>query len=55
MRFRSQMAQNTQAMVEAINQFEQSLVGLNQLLNNPVNTEIDIEDVDLDQSFLKQL
>nr|WP_321232206.1 TolC family protein [uncultured Psychroserpens sp.] len=53
LRFRSQMAQNTQGMVEAVNQFEQSLVNLNQLLNNPVNTEIDIADVDLDQAFLQ--
>ncbi|WP_298754622.1 TolC family protein [uncultured Psychroserpens sp.] len=54
LRFRSQMAQNTQAMVEAINQLEQSFVTLNQLLNNPVNTEISIEDVNLDQGFLQQ-
>ena len=53
LRFRSQMAQNTQAMVEAINQLEQSFVNLNQLLNNPVNTEIDIEDVDLNQGVLQ--
>ncbi|WP_299273175.1 TolC family protein [uncultured Psychroserpens sp.] len=53
LRFRSQMAQNTQTMVEAINQLEQSFVSLNQLLNNPVNTEIEITDVDLDQGFLQ--
>ncbi len=53
LRFRSQMAQNTQTLVEAINQFEQSLVFLNQLLNNPVNTEISIEDVDLTSELLK--
>lgn len=54
LRFRSQMAQNTQTLVEAINQFEQSLVFLNQLLNNPVNTEIGIEDVDLTSELLKR-
>ncbi len=53
LRFRSQMAQNTQSLVEAINQFEQSLVVINQLLNNPINTEIDIEDVQLTDELLK--
>lgn len=54
LRFRSQMAQNTQSMVEAINQLEQGFVVLNQVLNNPVNTEIDIEDVQLDNGFLER-
>ena len=53
LRFRSQMAQNTQSFVEAINQFEQSLMVVNQLLNNPINTEIDIEDVQLTSELLK--
>ncbi|WP_460217768.1 TolC family protein [Psychroserpens sp. MEBiC05023] len=53
LRFRSQMAQNTQSMVEAVNQLEQGFVSLNQLLNNPVNTEIDIEDVELDAGLLE--
>ncbi len=52
LRFRSQMAQNTQSLVEAINQFEQSLIAINQLLNNPINTEIDIEDVQLTDELL---
>ncbi len=54
LRFRSQMAQNTQSLVEAINQFEQSLVVINQLLNNPINREISIEDVDLTSELLKR-
>ena len=54
LRFRSQMAQNTQAMVEAINLLEQSFVVLNQLLNNPVETEIDVEDVKLDEGVFKR-
>lgn len=53
LRFRSEMAQNTQAMVEAANQLEQAFVSLNQLLNNPVATEIDIEDVELDKGVFK--
>ena len=49
LRFRSQLAQDTQAVVEAINQLEQGFLFLNQLLNNPLDMEIDIEDVALDK------
>jgi len=51
LRFRSQLAQNTQTMVQAVNQLEQSFIALNQLLNNPVNTEIDIEDAELGEGI----
>ena len=54
LRFRSQLAQNTQSMIEAANQLEQSFILLNQLLNNPVGTEIDIEDVELDQGIFNE-
>ena len=54
LRFQSQMAQNTQAMVESINQLEQSFIRLNQLLNNPVETEIDVEDVKLDDGVFEK-
>ena len=53
LRFRSQLAQNTQAMVESINQLEQGFVALNQVINNPVETEIDIEDVTLNNEIFK--
>jgi outer membrane protein TolC len=53
LRFRSQLAQNTQSLVQAINQLEQSFVVLNQLLNNPVQTKIDIRDVALDEGVFK--
>ena len=53
LRFRSEMAQNTQVMIEAANQLEQSFITLNQLLNNPIATEIDIEDVELDKGIFK--
>ena len=53
LRFRSEMAQNTQAMVEAVNQLEQAFISLNQILNNPIATEIDIEDVELDKGIFK--
>ncbi|WP_459209560.1 TolC family protein [Aquimarina rhabdastrellae] len=53
LRFRSQKAQNTQSMIEAANQLNQSLISLNQLMNNPVNTEIVIEDVALNDEVFK--
>lgn len=53
LRFRSQLAQNTQSMVESINQLEQGFVALNQVINNPVETEIDVEDVTLNNEIFK--
>jgi outer membrane protein TolC len=47
LRFKSEMAQNTQQMVEAVNQLEQSYYTLNQLLNNPIDSKIDVEDAEL--------
>ncbi|SNY99973.1 TolC family protein [Flagellimonas pacifica] len=54
LRFRSEMAQNTQSMVEAVNQLEQVFLVLNQLLNNPVDLEIDVEDVQFNEGIFKQ-
>ncbi|MEM6394727.1 MAG: TolC family protein [Bacteroidota bacterium] len=54
LRFESEVAQNTQSMVEAVNQLEQNLVILNQLLNNPINKEIDIEDLVLNEGLLEK-
>ncbi|WP_190808751.1 TolC family protein [Flagellimonas sp. S3867] len=54
LRFRSEMAQNTQSMVEAINQLEQGFLVLNQLLNNPVNLEIDVEDVHFNEGIFER-
>ncbi|MEL6865437.1 MAG: TolC family protein [Bacteroidota bacterium] len=54
LRFESEVAQNTQSMVEAINQLEQNFVRLNQLLNNPIDREIDIEDLVLNEGLLEK-
>lgn len=54
LRFRSEVAQNTQSLVEAVNQLEQNFVLLNQLLNNPVGREIDVEDVALNEGLLSR-
>ncbi|MFS4417875.1 TolC family protein [Maribacter sp. 2307ULW6-5] len=47
LRFQSQVAQNTQTMIEAVNQLDQAFISINQLLNRPVDTEIDIADAQL--------
>ncbi len=44
LRFRSQMAQNMQTLIEAGNQLNQAYFNINQLMNNPIATEIDVED-----------
>ncbi|MEM6514795.1 MAG: TolC family protein [Bacteroidota bacterium] len=53
LRFRSEMAQNTQQVVEAINQLEQSFFTLNQLLNNPINLKIDVQEAELKQGVFE--
>lgn len=54
LRFQSEMAQNTQSMIVAANQLEQGYMGLNQLLNNPINKEIDVKDVALNEGLYEQ-
>ncbi len=44
LRFRSQMAQNMQTLIEAGNQLNQAYFNINQLMNNAIDLEIDIED-----------
>lgn len=53
LRFRSELAQNTQAMVQAVNQLEQGYIGFNQLLNNPIDLDIDVADAELDKGLYK--
>lgn len=47
LRFQSQMAQNTQTMIEAVNQLDQAFISINQLLNNPIDFELDVVDAEL--------
>ncbi len=54
-RFQSELAQNNQLMVEALTRLDQLMIQLNQLLNNDVNTKIDIEEVTLETSLLETL
>ncbi|MBX2821373.1 MAG: TolC family protein [Rhodothermaceae bacterium] len=44
LRFNSEMAQNMQALIEAVNQLEQAFHSINELLNYPVDREIDVEE-----------
>ncbi len=54
LRFRSEMAQNQQSLIEAVNQLEQGFIILNQVLNNPLDTQIDVEEVELDQGVFER-
>ncbi len=53
LRFRSEAAQNTQSLVEASNQLEKTFFVLNQLLNNPIDYKIDIDEAELGEGILK--
>lgn len=44
LRFKSESVQNTQDLIEAVNQLDQSFYVLNQVLNNPIDNKIDVED-----------
>ncbi len=44
LRFRSELAQNTQAQVDAIDGLQRGFFALNQLLNNPIDKNINVAD-----------
>lgn len=54
LRFVSQKSQNTQAMIQAANQLEQSFNELNRLINNPIDYQIDIENIDLEKGIFEK-
>ena len=53
LRFTSQQAQDTQSLVEAINQLEQGYLILKQLLNIPLDTEIEITDAEISKGVFE--
>ncbi|TGV03519.1 TolC family protein [Flavivirga rizhaonensis] len=53
LRFRSQLAQNTQSLIEAGNQLQQAFFTINQLMNSPINKDIDINDAVLSEGVFK--
>ena len=54
LRFRSELAQDTQMMIEAINALAKGFIDLNQVMNNPTDFEIDVVEASLDKGVLKQ-
>lgn len=54
LRFRSELAQNMQFLIEAIHQFQEGLFVLNELLNYPVRREIDVADAAIDDEIFKR-
>ncbi len=53
LRFRSQLAQNTQNLIDAGNQLRQAYFTINQLMNMPINKDIDIDDAVLSDGVFK--
>jgi len=53
LRFRSQLAQNTQSLIDAGNKLTQAFNTINQLLNNPISKKIDIDDAELAKGIFK--
>ena len=51
LRLESRLALDKQQMVQAINRLEQALLVLNQLVNNPLQKKIDIEDIAVGNGF----
>lgn len=55
LQLKSRLAVDKQQMVTSINRLEQALVLLNQLVNNPLEKKIDVEDLNVDKGFFKGL
>ena len=54
LRFRSEVARNTQNLVEAVNQLEQGFFLLNQLLNSSIVREIDVEEAKISEGLFER-
>lgn len=54
LRFESQEAQNTQSMIEAVNQMHQGFLSINQLVNNPGSPKIDVKDASMDDELFRK-
>jgi len=53
LRFQSEMAQNTQSLVVAISILKQAYNALNKQLNNPIDSQIDIEEAELNEGVFE--
>ncbi len=54
LRFRSQLAQNTQDLIESVNELRQATFDLNQILNYPIDRKVDVEDVNLTEGIFEK-
>jgi outer membrane protein TolC len=54
LRFRSELAQAMQAMIEAANDLDQGFFELNQVLNNPIDYNIDVDEAELEKGIYEQ-
>jgi len=53
LRFRSELSKNVQVKVESINQLQQGFFTLNKLLNNPIDTKIDVDEAELKENLFE--
>lgn len=53
LRFRSQLAQNTQALIDASNALRQGYNMINQLLNDDIAKEIDVDNAEIEEGLFK--
>lgn len=53
LRFKSQIAQNTQNLIDANNKLSQAYLSLNQLMNNSISSKIELKDTDLDDQVFE--
>ena len=51
LRFRGELTKNIQVKVESINQLQQGFYDLNQLLNNPIDANIDVDEAELKEGL----
>ena len=54
LRFRSELAQGLQELIEGGNALEQGFFELNQVLNNPINFSIDVDEAELAEGVFEQ-
>lgn len=54
LRFRSELANDMQAMIVAANDLEQAFFALNQVLNNPIDYNIDVDEAELEKGLFEQ-
>lgn len=53
LRFKSQLSQNIQGLVDAGNTMSQAITTINQLMNNPISNKIGIDDAELSKGLFK--